>query len=311
MDEFSYAANSVAANINNLATTVANARASQESSEAYLQAMRETNEMNYRIAQETNQANLDMYREQFADSISAWKMQNAYNDPSAQRARMSAAGYNPALALGNSTASGSVSMPSSAPAVGATMQVAPYDVYQDSAMHSLGNSLAQLGNTQEQFERIRGMRIDNNTRDAYNQVNINKALEELYSQRENRNLSARQRAYLDDQIDSLRLLNRFNSDSYMDRLTSLSLDNDAKRLNMRLSQEANDRDAARLVIERYNAQSQRALNAKQMWQIGEMVRLANQADWRDALEHRDEHLLRSLDYSLKSLDLGETDNNDT
>ena len=46
MDEFSYAANSVAANVNNLATTVANARASQESSEAYLQAMRETNEMN-------------------------------------------------------------------------------------------------------------------------------------------------------------------------------------------------------------------------------------------------------------------------
>ena len=52
----------------------------------------------------------EMYAKQRADALSDWHMQNAYNDPSAQMARLQAAGLNPNLVYGNgaTTEAGSV-----------------------------------------------------------------------------------------------------------------------------------------------------------------------------------------------------------
>lgn len=94
-----------------------------------LQAVRETNQMNYQIAQQNNAFNERM-----------WNMQNEYNTPSAQRARLEAAGINPYLMLDGS----STGVAQSAPQADTSgTQVAP-DVGNTIAggYQSLGNSIA-------------------------------------------------------------------------------------------------------------------------------------------------------------------------
>jgi len=58
-----------------------------------------------------------MYNRQYADNLNFWNLQNAYNDPKAAKARLVAAGLNPALMYGGSAAgaagvASSVSAPS-------------------------------------------------------------------------------------------------------------------------------------------------------------------------------------------------------
>lgn len=94
-----------------------------------LQAVRETNAANLQIAQQNNAFNERM-----------WNMQNEYNTPSAQRARLEAAGINPYLMLdGSSTGVAQ----SASPADTSGTQVAP-DVGSTIAggYQSLGNSIA-------------------------------------------------------------------------------------------------------------------------------------------------------------------------
>ena len=94
-----------------------------------LQAVRETNQMNYQIAQDNNAFNERM-----------WNMQNEYNSPSAQRARLEAAGINPYLMLDGSSTGVAQSAPQAdtsgtqvAPDVGSTIA---------GGYQSLGNSIA-------------------------------------------------------------------------------------------------------------------------------------------------------------------------
>lgn len=94
-----------------------------------LQAVRETNNMNYQIAQQNNAFNERM-----------WNLQNDYNTPSAQRARLEAAGINPYLMLDGSSPGVAQSAPQ---ADSSGTQVAP-DVGSTIAggYQSLGNSIA-------------------------------------------------------------------------------------------------------------------------------------------------------------------------
>lgn len=94
-----------------------------------LQAVRETNAANLQIAQQNNAFNERM-----------WNMQNDYNTPSAQRARLEAAGLNPYLMLDGSSTGVAQSAPSAdtsgtqvAPDVGSTIA---------GGYQSLGNSIA-------------------------------------------------------------------------------------------------------------------------------------------------------------------------
>lgn len=94
-----------------------------------LQAVRETNQMNYQIAQQNNAFNERM-----------WNMQNEYNSPTAQRARLEAAGINPYLMLDGSSTGVAQSAPQADPS---GSQVAP-DVGSTIAggYQSLGNTIA-------------------------------------------------------------------------------------------------------------------------------------------------------------------------
>lgn len=136
---------------------------------------RETNEMNYRIAKETNQANRDLYNQQFQDSIRAWKMENEYNDPSNEVARLVRAGLNPALTFGDGASAGSVSVPSAAPAVGAEMQ-AP--VYSDVGAAAIA-SMSGFADSIKAAAEARGQNKSNQYIDAEKQAAIDKARAEI------------------------------------------------------------------------------------------------------------------------------------
>lgn len=94
-----------------------------------LQAVRETNQMNYQIAQQNNAFNERM-----------WNLQNEYNSPTAQRARLEAAGINPYLMLDGSSTGVAQSAPT---ADQSGTQIAP-DIGNTIAggYESMGNSVA-------------------------------------------------------------------------------------------------------------------------------------------------------------------------
>ena len=94
-----------------------------------LQAVRETNQMNYQIAQQNNAFNERM-----------WNLQNEYNSPTAQRARLEAAGINPYLMLDGSSTGVAQTAPTAdqsgtqvAPDVGSTIA---------GGYQSMGNSIS-------------------------------------------------------------------------------------------------------------------------------------------------------------------------
>ena len=94
-----------------------------------LQAVRETNQTNWQIAQQNNAFNERM-----------WNMQNEYNTPEMQRARLEAAGLNPYLMLNGASAGIAESAPT---ADTSGTQVAP-DIGNTIAggYQSMGNSIA-------------------------------------------------------------------------------------------------------------------------------------------------------------------------
>lgn len=85
-------------------------------------SQKSANSANLQIARETNKLNRDLFYANQSWQEEMWNKQNAYNDPSAQAQRLSAAGFNPYLS--DTDAGTASSMPSmSAPTMqGATMQ---------------------------------------------------------------------------------------------------------------------------------------------------------------------------------------------
>ena len=103
-----------------------------------LQAVRETNEANLQIAQQNNAFNERM-----------WNMQNEYNTPSAQRARLESAGINPYLMLDGSSTGVAQSAPTAdtsgtqvAPDVGSTI-AGGYQTFGNS-IASAASQIAQM-----------------------------------------------------------------------------------------------------------------------------------------------------------------------
>lgn len=71
-----------------------------------------------KMNRKTREWNEKMYGIQRSHALQDWQMQNAYNDPAAQMARLKAAGLNPNLVYGNGSAAqtaGSVNQPNVAP----------------------------------------------------------------------------------------------------------------------------------------------------------------------------------------------------
>ena len=63
-------------------------------------AQSSANKANLQIARENNAANQQLQRDQNKWNLEQWNRENGYNSASSQRQRLQAAGYNPALAVG-------------------------------------------------------------------------------------------------------------------------------------------------------------------------------------------------------------------
>lgn len=142
---------------------VASGISSAVSSRNALKAQRETNDLNYKIWGEQQQHNIDMFNMQNAANINMWDMQNAYNDPSAQIRRLSAAGLNPYLAMGNNPSGVATNAPASGtmnPSPSPTMQAPPaeaFDIGLDKAVGRVLQGLqveSQIGLNEKQGDKI-------------------------------------------------------------------------------------------------------------------------------------------------------------
>lgn len=105
----------VISGVGGLVTSAIGASGSKKQADASLAATRETNAQNYKIWQEQKQHEIDMFNLENDAAVDMWNMQNTYNSPAAQAARLSGAGFNPYLAMGGGNPSG---VATSAPQVG-------------------------------------------------------------------------------------------------------------------------------------------------------------------------------------------------
>lgn len=266
---------------------------SSSSSKSALQATRETNETNRQIAKDVNQANYDLYKEQLNDF---------YEKPSKEVTALREAGLNPALAY-----SGSSSLPSAAPAQGYQEQVSPYEAYSDTFMNGVINALPAVSDSISTLVGSHQTLIDNQTRDAYNKKAIEVMQNQLEDSKESRNLSAKQRSKIDSEIQGLDFVNRLNEAKYDDNLKLFKLQLKGQELQNRVLDEQNSRDAARLAIEKFEAQSRHKLNMAQISQIQVLSNIAVNTDWRESQSHVLNMNMKALDESLKRLQLRDTE----
>lgn len=148
--------------------------AQASSNAAQLRATRETNEQNYKIWQEQKQHAIDM-----------WNMENAYNTPEAQRARLEAAGYNPyALFEGGGSTASSVGLPS-AP----QMQAPPSEAFTSPMIVGLQQALQTYQMTRQLSQTDTKLSIEDRLAqvtellgglDAEQKKNFNKYSDKLY-----------------------------------------------------------------------------------------------------------------------------------
>ena len=140
-----------------IASGIAGIFGQSAANKAMLKATRETNAMNYQMWQEQQTHNKDMFAMENEANVNLWRMQQEYNDPSAQIERLRKAGLNPYLAMSSGNASGvASSAPASAratPANAPTYQAPPTEAFQSPAVKGLQEaymamaSMAQTSST--------------------------------------------------------------------------------------------------------------------------------------------------------------------
>ena len=195
-----------------------------------LQAVRETNQTNYQIAQDNNAFNERM-----------WNLQNEYNTPSAQRARLEAAGINPYLMLNGSSTGVAESAPTAdqsgtqaAPDVGSTIaggyqsmgnaissaasQIAQFAFQNDLQKANVAKTTAEAQNSdlQNEYDKLR------------NQFAAAQFLTDLRLKQKQGDLSEYEANYLrdsmDDRLDSVKFQNTLlgSQSSYYNQLAGLT-----------------------------------------------------------------------------------------
>ena len=195
-----------------------------------LQAVRETNQMNYQIAQDNNAFNERM-----------WNLQNEYNTPSAQRARLEAAGINPYLMLNGSSTGVAESAPTAdqtgtqvAPDVGSTIaggyqsmgnaissaasQIAQFSFQNDLQKANVAKTTAEAQNSdlQNEYDKLR------------NQFAAAQFLTDLRLKEKQGDISEYEANYLrdsmDDRLDSVKFQNTLlgSQSSYYNQLAGLT-----------------------------------------------------------------------------------------
>lgn len=168
------------------------------------EAVEDTNNMNYQIAQENNKANAALAQKQmnFQERLyndakknqwDMWNANNAYNDPSAQRQRMEAAGYNPFFSgatAGTATSTSASSAPGGASAqmTGANMQPALYDynsVINNGAtmMGAVTDAMAKMSQRNVYDASAENIRIENQYKGRKELATLNQMIEQTHNTR--------------------------------------------------------------------------------------------------------------------------------
>ncbi len=147
-------------------------------------------------AQLNEQAALNAYNRQ----LDFWNKQNAYNDPSAQMARLQAAGLNPAMINANgvnNTAGGLSSVPSASP--GSPNNNKPDPMQALDSLSSYAKDIKEMGfldaSTAEKLENILNLQVDRELKEIEKGMNLTKA------ERENLDLNAFYEALYGKSID--------------------------------------------------------------------------------------------------------------
>lgn len=131
---------------------------------------KKSNETNLQIARETNEAQREMMREQNMFSRLQAERQNEYNSAFAQRARLEAAGYNPASLIGYNSLPAASAPAASTPQL-QRAEVRPFDASPYLAI--LGQNVSAFASARKANAEANGQEIDNNTRHAQNLALIN------------------------------------------------------------------------------------------------------------------------------------------
>lgn len=287
--------------------SVMQSNASSDASYNALMASKYSNDTNRKIAQETNQANLDLYREQYQDSLEFQDMQNAYNSPLNERNRLLEAGLNPALNFGSGASVGNVSLPSSHPMVGAEMQQAPFEAYNDASGMMLSKGISDALDNLSKFEDFASKNTDNQFRFERNKKELATMDAELSSRLASTDLTRVQRAKLLSEKQGIDELNRLNSARYDDMLAREKLQNQFMATQERVMREQDVRDTERLALEKLRTRSGIALDASNQRYLSQLTQNAFNLDLRASDSHLFEQGSRALDNALKRLQLSETE----
>ena len=106
----------------------------------------QANEANMRLARYNNQWQQQENERAFQRDLQMWDMQNQYNSPAAQRARIEAAGGNAMLAFGNGvnvTSGNATNAPSLKPATAITPNITPYTGW-NLGSNTLGENIQRM-----------------------------------------------------------------------------------------------------------------------------------------------------------------------
>ena len=109
-------------------------------------ATAQANVANMRLAQYNNQWQQQENERAFQRDLQMWDMQNQYNSPAAQRARIEAAGGNAMLAFGNGvnvTSGNATNAPSLKPATAITPNITPYTGW-NIGSNTLGENIQRM-----------------------------------------------------------------------------------------------------------------------------------------------------------------------
>lgn len=100
--------------------------------------------INYAAVQSTNRAQKELYKQQQADAVKMWQMQNEYNSPSAQMQRYSDAGLNPNLAYGSGTPGNATSAPQVATPPTLSTYQAPQGIVSDAVRDYYSTDISSI-----------------------------------------------------------------------------------------------------------------------------------------------------------------------
>lgn len=228
------------------ATNAANLQATQETNQANVDMNAATNQANRDISAANNAAMLKntdmanahneaMYKLQHADAIADWQRQNEYNDPANQKARMLAAGLNPASINGDTAAASSISTPSApygepagvdpgAPMQSATLQAPHYDPYlqYSNPMHEALQAMVALSQVSQSDMTADSVYMDSQLKRATFKENVRAAM--LANESIDKDIKQKK-----ENTRGLKLANDLLSDTYGEKVLSARLANESTR----------------------------------------------------------------------------------